>query len=76
MIAARLERIGEAFAIRLTQNAVDLLGLSEGDAVRLTPGPDGTISIAADGPDSGYDDRHERGRAFLKRYMRSLDPSV
>jgi hypothetical protein len=71
MTTARLERIGDRVGLILDEAACADLNVREGDVVHLHRTPEGALAV--DGPDSDYESRHERGRAFLKRYRRNLD---
>lgn len=74
MATARLEKIGDQVGLILDEAACTALGARIGDTVQITR------TIEADhGPDAhdaDYDNRHERGKAFLKRYRKSLDVYV
>jgi hypothetical protein len=64
MIALKVEKLGDRLAVVLTPEAQDALALKEGDIVHLE---------APGAPHSTWeDDPHARGRAFLKRYHKSL----
>jgi antitoxin component of MazEF toxin-antitoxin module len=71
MIVCTLEQIGDRVALILTRDAVDALHLAIGDSVRLEIGDDGVLHVAA--RETGADDVHARGRAFLKRYRRTFE---
>lgn len=70
MTTARLEKIGDRVGLILDEETCAALHASIGDVVHLHRTPAGELVL--DGPDADYDSRHGRGRAFLKRYQRSL----
>jgi hypothetical protein len=70
MTTARLEQIGDRVGLILDDEACAALQANVGDIVHLRRTPEGELVL--DGPDADYDSRHGRGRAFLKRYQRSL----
>jgi hypothetical protein len=71
MLTLQLERIGDRIALILDETACAALNAREGDLVHLRRTPEGALAL--DGPDADYESRHERSRAFLKRYRRILD---
>ncbi|MCR5877404.1 hypothetical protein [Phenylobacterium sp. J367] len=70
MIALKVEKIGEQVAIVLTEEALQVLGTEVGGTLRLEPSRDGVILATTQ--ETWVEDHHARGRAFLKRYTRSL----
>lgn len=66
MTTLMVERLGDSLVIRLNHEAEEALGLHAGDAVSLSRTPSGELALAA--PDIDHQLRHERGRAFLRRY--------
>ena len=71
MATARLEKIGDKVGLILDEAACAALNAREGDVVHLRRTAEGELTL--DGPDADYESRHERSRAFLKRYRRILD---
>jgi hypothetical protein len=74
MTTARLEKIGDKVGLILDEAACAALDARIGDTVQISR----TIEAdqGQDAHDADYDTRHERGRAFLKRYRKSLDVYV
>lgn len=70
MIALKLEQVGDRVAIFLDDETRAALHLSVGDTVQLLRSDEGKVFLEA--PTLESDGRHERGRAFLKRYQKSL----
>jgi hypothetical protein len=70
MIALKVEKIGDRIVAVLTEEAVELLNLEVGGVLHLEPAPDGAAVVTQD---AWTDDRHARGRAFLKRYNRTFE---
>jgi hypothetical protein len=70
MIALKLEHVGDRVAIFLDDEARAALHVVVGDTVQLYRSAEGAVIVEA--PSLGFDGRHERGRAFLKRYQKSL----
>jgi len=70
MIALKVEKIGDHVAVVLTPEAQAALHVGPGDTLCLEPTGDGAALAVL--PEPGLDDQHARGRAFLKRYNRSL----
>ena len=71
MVTLQLEVVGDRVGIFLDQPACETLGVQAGDHVHLRRTPEGELVMERAGAD--YEDRHGRGRAFLKRYQRSLE---
>ncbi|HEY3694994.1 hypothetical protein [Phenylobacterium sp.] len=71
MITLQLEVVGDRVGIILDEAARAALNAEAGDHVHLRRTPEGELTLERAGAD--YQDRHERSRAFLKRYRRSLD---
>jgi hypothetical protein len=71
MVTLQLEVVGDRVAIFLDKAACDTLQVQTGDLVHLRHTPEGELVMERAGAD--YEDRHGRGRAFLKRYQRSLE---
>lgn len=70
MIALKVEKIGDQVAVVLTEEARQVLGVDVGGTLRLEPSPDGVLCSTTQ--EVWLEDPHARGRAFLKRYTRSL----
>lgn len=66
MIALKLEQVGDRLAVVLDEAACAALHAKAGDTLLLQNASE------AEPQDVGFDSRHERGRAFLKRYQRNL----
>ena len=66
MITLQLEVVGDCVAIVLDETARAALNIQVGDHVHLRRTPEGEIALERAGAD--YEDRHERSRAFLKRF--------
>ena len=72
MIALKLERVGDRLGVILDETARAELRAEVGETVYLLRSAEG--GLVAEVPEAGQDDgRHERGRAFLKRYQKTLD---
>jgi hypothetical protein len=71
MIALKVERIGDRVAVILTEEALLLLNVEVGGDLHVEPGRDGVIATVT--REEWVEDRHARGRAFLKRYNRTFD---
>jgi hypothetical protein len=73
MATARLEKIGDKVGLILDEAACAALDARIGDTVQISR----TVPAGdQEAHDADYDSRHERGRAFLKRYRKSLDVYV
>ena len=72
MIALKVEKIGDQVAVVLTEEALEVLNLKVGGDLHLEPAGDGSVLCAVT-QETWVEDPHARGRAFLKRYTRSLD---
>jgi hypothetical protein len=72
MIALKVEKIGDRVAVVLTEEALEVLNAEVGGVLHLEPSRDGNVLVAAT-QKVWVDDRHARGRAFLKRYTRALE---
>ncbi len=70
MIALKVEMIGGQAAAVLTPETLAALHLAVGDTLRLDSNGDGAFHPVARKP--WTDDPHARGRAYLRRYNRSL----
>lgn len=70
MIALKVEKIGDQVAVVLTEEARQVLGVEVGGTLHLEPSPDGVLCSTTQ--EVWLEDPHARGRAFLKRYTRSL----
>jgi hypothetical protein len=71
MIALKVEKIGDKLAVILNEEAVDILNARVGGVLHLEPAADGHV-LAAVTQEVWVEDPHARGRAFLKRYNKSL----
>jgi hypothetical protein len=71
MVTLQLEVVGDRIGIFLDKAACEALSAQAGDHVHLRRTPEGELVMERVGAD--YEDRHGRGRAFLKRYQRSLE---
>jgi len=72
MIALKVEKIGDQVAVILTEEALEVLNAEVGGTLHLEPARDGGVVVAVT-QEVWLDDHHARGRAFLKRYTRSLE---
>jgi hypothetical protein len=72
MIALKVEKIGDRIAMILTEEALEVLNAEVGSTLHLEPAADGGVVVAVT-QEVWLDDHHARGRAFLKRYTRSLE---
>jgi hypothetical protein len=70
MIALKVEKIGEQICIALTDEALAALHLNVGDTLLLEPSGDGAFNAIT--KEGWAEDPHARGRAFLRRYNKSL----
>ncbi len=71
MIVLKLEPIGDRLGVILDEAARIALDAKAGETVHLMRSASG--ELIAEAPQAGQDDgRHERGRAFLKRYQKHL----
>lgn len=70
MIALKVEKIGDQVVAILTEEALEVLGAEVGGTLHLEPSRDGVL--VATTQETWVEDHHARGRAFLKRYTRSL----
>lgn len=70
MIALKVEKIGDRAAVVLSDEALAELHLNVGDTLMLAPSGDGAFTALT--REGWAEDPHARGRAFLKRYNRSL----
>lgn len=70
MIALKVEKIGDQVAVVLTEEALQVLGTGVGGTLHLEPSPDGVLCATTQ--ETWVEDHHARGRAFLKRYTKSL----
>lgn len=68
MVTLRVELIGDRVGVLLDEAARASLNVAVGDSVSLRPAAEETLAPK----EIGDDGRHERGRAFLKRYRRAL----
>jgi hypothetical protein len=71
MITLQLQTLGDRLGIILDDAACAALNLQAGDHVHLRHTPEGGLTLERAGAD--YEERHERSRAFLRRYRRSLE---
>jgi antitoxin component of MazEF toxin-antitoxin module len=72
MISCQLEQIGDRLALVLDPDVVQALNLRPGGTVRLEVAGDGVLRVAQVESESWTEDPHARGRAFLKRYTRTI----
>ena len=70
MIALKVEKIGDQVAVILTEEALQVLGAEVGGTLHLEPSRDGVLCATTQ--EVWVEDHHARGRAFLKRYTKSL----
>jgi hypothetical protein len=70
MISLRVELVGDRVGILLDDAARNGLGVAVGDFVELRAAPAEQPVLAS--AEVGDDGRHARGRAFLRRYRRTL----
>jgi hypothetical protein len=70
MISCKLEQMGDRLVLVLDEDAVTALNARIGDTVSLDPGPDRVLRVVE--RETWAEDTHARGRAFLKRYQRTL----
>ncbi|MEW5687095.1 MAG: hypothetical protein AB1942_19415 [Pseudomonadota bacterium] len=70
MIALKVEKIGDRAAVVLSEEALAQLHLNVGDTLVLAPSGDGAFTALT--REAWAEDPHARGRAFLRRYNRSL----
>lgn len=70
MIALKVEKIGDRAVVVLSEAALAELHLNVGDTLMLAPSGDGAFTALT--REGWAEDPHARGRAFLKRYNRSL----
>lgn len=68
MIALKLERIGDRIVLVCDPDTLATLAAEVGDTVHVE-----LATSAAAVRETGADDTHARGRAFLRRYRRSFD---
>jgi hypothetical protein len=71
MISCKLEQMGDRLVLVLDDDAASALNVRIGDTISLDPGPDRVLRIVE--RETWAEDTHARGRAFLKRYQRTLD---
>jgi hypothetical protein len=67
MISLQVELIGDRVGVILDEGARAALNVQVGDRVTVAS------TAQAEARDIDDDGRHQRGKAFLKRYRRSLD---
>jgi hypothetical protein len=72
MIALKVEKIGDQVAVVLTEEALEVLNAEVGGTLHLEPAGDAGVVVSVT-QEVWVDDRHARGRAFLKRYTRALE---
>ncbi|MFC3068613.1 hypothetical protein [Phenylobacterium soli] len=72
MIALKVEKIGDQIAVVLTEEALEVLDLQVGCDLHLERAGDGSVLCSVT-QETWVEDPHARGRAFLKRYTKSLD---
>lgn len=70
MIALKVEKIGDQVAVVLTEEAQRVLKADVGCTLQIEPSSNGVLRATTQ--EQWLDDHHARGRAFLKRYNRSL----
>ncbi|HEY8616697.1 hypothetical protein [Phenylobacterium sp.] len=70
MIALKVEKIGDQVAVVLTEEALQVLGVEVGGTLHVEPSRDGVLCSTTQ--EVWVEDHHARGRAFLKRYNKSL----
>jgi hypothetical protein len=71
MIVLKVEKIGDQIAVILNEEALEVLNAEVGGTLHLEPIRDGVIAAVTQ--EVWVDDRHARGRAFLKRYNRTFE---
>jgi hypothetical protein len=71
MISCKLEQVGRYVALVLDDDAIAALNVQVGDTVHLEPGDDGVLHLVAREP--WTEDSPARGRAFLRRYRRTVE---
>jgi antitoxin component of MazEF toxin-antitoxin module len=71
MISCKLEQVGEFVALVLDDDAMAALNVQVGDTVHLEPDEDGVLRRVA--RETWAEDSHARGRAFLRRYRRTVE---
>jgi hypothetical protein len=71
MISAKLDRVGDRVVLFLDEAAMTALNAHVGDTLTLEPAPDGVLHVTA--RETGAEDAHARGRAFLRRYRRTFE---
>jgi len=71
MIALKVTQVGDEMALVLSDEALELLGVSEGDTLCFEASPDGGLRLAK--LDMSFDARRERDRAFLNRYRKTFE---
>jgi len=71
MITLQVEQAGDRLCVVLTAEAQALLGAKAGDAVQISRGAGGELSLAT--VDQEHAARQERGRALLRRFRRTFE---
>ncbi len=70
MVALKVAKIGDAFAVVLTDELRDALGVSEGGTLYAEASSDGAVTLV--GRDLSFEARRARGRQIIKRYEKTL----
>lgn len=74
MIALKLEQVGDRLGVILDETARAELKAKAGETVYLQRSPQGELVLEThEAAQEADDGRQERGRAFLKRYQKTLD---
>jgi hypothetical protein len=71
MFTAKLDQVGGRVVLLLDEAALTALNARIGDTINLEPAPDGVLHVIA--RETGAEDAHARGRAFLRRYRRTFE---
>ena len=72
MISCTLEQIGDRLALVLESDTAQALNIGLGETVRLETAGEGVLRVT----ESWVEDPHARGRAFLRRYQRTLERMI
>jgi len=71
MFTAKLDQVGGRVVLLLDEAALAALNAQVGDTISLEPASEGVLHVVA--RETGAEDAHARGRAFLKRYRRTFE---
>jgi hypothetical protein len=71
MVALKITKVGEAFAVVLTEERGEALGVAEGATLYAQQSEDGTVTLSG-GRAMSFEARRARGRAFIARYEETL----